>query len=128
MVRPKGYKAKALEEEKLTPEQLAEYKKKYEEKLQVIQQTQDVINQVVAWLKENHYEKYPEVKALVEDAVDQLNRAAETKKLYEKYAAEGKWKDAFLWAEQYFQYQVKAADVGLRARTLLKEKLGGKKS
>ncbi len=42
---------------------------------------------------------------------------------YEKYAAEGKWKDAFLWAEQYFQYQVKTADVGIRAKTLLTEKL-----
>jgi nitrous-oxide reductase len=82
---------------------------------------------VVKWLKENHYENHPYVKALVVDAVAQLNKAAEPKKNYEKFAKEGKWKDAFLWAEQYFQYQVKAADAGLRAKKLLKEKLEGNK-
>jgi len=124
MVKPKGYKETGESGEiKLTKEELAQYKKNYEDKLVVIQQTQDVINSVVKWLKENHYEKYPYVKALVSDAVDQLNKAADAKEKYEKYAAEGKWKDAFLWAEQYFQYQVKAADVGLRAKTLLTEKL-----
>jgi len=108
----------------LSKEELEKYKKLYEEKLQVIQQTADVINGVVKYLKENHYEKYPYVKALVEDAVDQLNKAKFTEENYKKYAKEGKWKDAFLWAEQYFQYQVKAADVGLRAKKLLDEKLG----
>jgi len=125
LVRPKGYKGKvgAMEEE-LTPEQLAEYKKKYEEKVKVIQQTADIINGVVKYLKENNYEQYPYVKALVEDAVDQLNKAKFAEENYKKYAKEGKWKDAFLWAEQYWQYQVKAADVGLRAKKLLDEKLG----
>ncbi len=124
MVKPKGYKDTGESGEiKLTKEELAKYKKNYEDKLVVIQQTQDVINGVVQWLKDNHYEKYPYVKALVGDAVDQLNKAAAAKEKYEKYASEGKWKDAFLWAEQYWQYQVKAADVGLRAKKLLKEKL-----
>jgi nitrous-oxide reductase len=31
-----------------------------------------------------------------------------------------------LWAEQWFQYQVKAADIGLRAKTFL-EQNGAKK-
>ncbi len=124
MVKPKGYKETGESGEiKLTKEQLAEYKKNYEDKLEVIKQTQDIINGVVQWLKDNHYEKYPYVKALVGDAVDQLNKAAKAKENYEKYASEKKWKDAFLWAEQYWQYQVKAADVGLRAKKLLKEKL-----
>jgi len=48
-----------------------------------------------------------------------------SKENHEKYAAEGKWKDAFLWAEQYWQYQVKTADVGLRAKKLLSEKVEG---
>ncbi len=124
MVKPKGYVNKGGDGEiKLTKEELAGYKKNYEDKLVVIKQTQDVINGVVTWLKDNHYENYPYVKALVGDAVDQLNKATKAKENYEKYANEGKWKDAFLWAEQYFQYQVKAADVGLRAKTLLTEKL-----
>jgi len=124
MIKPKGYKETGGKGEiTLTKKQLEEYKKNYEDKLEVISQTQDVINSVVTWLKDNNYQDYPYVKALVEDAVDQLNKATKAKENYEKYANEGKWKDAFLWAEQYWQYQVKAADVGLRAKTLLKEKL-----
>ena len=136
LVRPKGYKgaplgsnfssldAGANVKEKLTKADLEKYKKDYEKKVEVIKQTADVINGVVKYLKENHYEKYPYVKALVEDAVDQLNKAKFAEDNYKKYAKEGKWKDAFLWAEQYWQYQVKAADVGLRAKKLLDEKLG----
>jgi len=125
MVKPKNYKEGSAigGEIELTRAQLLGYKKNYEDKLKVIAQTQDVINSVVTWLKENHYEKYTSVKALVVDAVAQLNKAVAAKQNYEKYAKAGKWKEAFLWAEQYFQYQVKAADSGLRAKKLLKEKL-----
>jgi nitrous-oxide reductase len=125
LVRPKGYKGGPIGsiDQKLTKEELAKYKKNYEEKLKVIKQTQDVINSVVDYLKKNHYEKYPYVKALVADAFDQLNKGKEAEKKYKQYAKEGKWKQAFLWAEQYFQYQVKTADVGLRAKKLLSEKL-----
>ncbi len=124
MVKPKGYKGGDIAaEEKLTPEQLAGYKKNYEDKLKVIAQTQDVINGVVQHLKDNHFEKYPYVKALVDDAFDQLGKGASAKEKHEKYAKEGKWKQAFLWAEQYWQYQVKTADVGLRAKKLLDEKI-----
>ena len=125
LVRPKGYKGgpAGAVNEKLTKEQLAAYKKDYEKKLKVIKQTGDVINSVVDYLKKNHFEKYPYVKALVDDAFDQLNKGKMAEEKYKKYAKEGKWKDAFLWAEQYFQYQVKTADVGLRAKKLLGEKL-----
>lgn len=125
MVKPKNYKKGSAGSGviELTKAQLAGYKKNYEDKLKVLAQTQDIINGVVKWLKENHYEKYPPVKALVVDAVAQLNRAVKVKQKYEKLAKEGKWKQAFLWAEQYWQYQVKAADSGLRAKKLLKERL-----
>jgi len=63
------------------------------------------------------------VEALVVDALDQLEQAKRARANFEQYASEGKWRDAFLWAEQYWQYQVKAADVGLRAKTLLSEQL-----
>ncbi len=125
LVRPKGYKggpAGAMEE-KLTKEQLEAYKKDYEKKLKVIKETGDIIGGVVDYLKKNHYEKYPYVKALVQDALDQMAKAKPAEEKYKKYAKEGKWKDAFLWAEQYWQYQVKTADVGLRAKKLLDEKL-----
>lgn len=124
MVKPKNYRGpEAAVEEKLSAEELAKYKQNYEDKIEVINQTQEVIDGVVTWLKENNYQEYDYVKALVEDAVDQLQRATNAKEKYEKYAAEEKWRDAFLWAEQYFQYQVKAADVGLRAKELLRIKL-----
>lgn len=124
LVKPKDYTGpSAGEEVELTEEELAEYKKNYEDKIKVVNETQDIINSVVEWLKENNYQDYPYVSALVEDAVDQLNLATKAKENYEKYAEEGKWKDAFLWAEQYWQYQVKAADVGLRAKELLRIEL-----
>lgn len=124
LVKPKGYKGTKGEVAiKLTEEQLLGYKKNFEDKIEVINATQDIINGVVTFLKENNFQDYPYVKALVEDAFDQLEKAKPSKANYEKYAAEGKWKDAFLWAEQYWQYQVKTADVGLRAKKLLEEKI-----
>jgi nitrous-oxide reductase len=124
LIKPKGYKGtKGDVKIKLTKEELAGYKINYEDKLEVIAATQDVINSVVTFLKENNYQDYPYVEALVTDAFDQLGQAATSKENHEKYAAEGKWKDAFLWAEQYWQYQVKTADVGLRAKKLLEEKI-----
>ena len=127
LVKPKNWKGKAEKVVALTKEELAQYKKNYEKKVEVIKQTGDIIGGVVKFLKENDYAKYPYVKALVEDAFDQLEKGKFAKANYEKYAKEGKWKDAFLWAEQYWQYQVKTADVGLRAKTLLEEKLEGGK-
>jgi nitrous-oxide reductase len=125
MVRPKGYKPKAedLQEIELSIEELQRFKKNYEDKLKVIDETQAVINSVVVYLKENNYQNYPYVEALVIDAFDQLELAKVAKANYERDAADGKWRDAFLWAEQYFQYQVKAADVGLRAKNLLADEI-----
>ena len=120
LIRPKNYTGpEAGEEIALTEEELAEYKKNYEDKIVVVNATQDIINGVVQWLKENNYQNYHYVNALVEDALDQLGKATTSKENYERYANEGKWRDAFLWAEQYWQYQVKAADAGLRAKELL---------
>ena len=59
--------------------------------------------------------------ALVEDATEQLGFAAEYKKKSEDSAAKEDWQNATLWAQQWFQYQVKAADIGLRAKTYLEE-------
>ena len=122
-VKPHGYVDKVQKDVVLTKEEMAGYKKNYEDKLVVIDQTQDIINGVVTWLKENNYADYPYVAALVTDAFDQLGQAKESKEKHEKYAKEGKYKQAFLWAEQYWQYQVKTADVGLRAKKLLAEKI-----
>jgi len=45
---------------------------------------------------------------------------------HEAFAAKKDWENANLWAEQVWQYQVKTADLGLRAKTYL-EQNGAKK-
>ena len=64
--------------------------------------------------------------ALVEDATDQLGKMPAAKAKHEEAAKKGDWQNATLWAEQVWQYQVKAADIGLRAKTYLEQK-GAKK-
>jgi nitrous-oxide reductase len=62
----------------------------------------------------------------MDDATDQLGRAEEAKAKTEAEAAKANWHSATLWAGQWWQYQVKAADIGLRAKTFL-EQHGAKK-
>jgi nitrous-oxide reductase len=62
----------------------------------------------------------------VEDATDQLGFAQEAKAKSEEAAGREDWQNAMLWANQWWQYQVKAADLGLRAKTYLEES-GAKK-
>jgi nitrous-oxide reductase len=45
----------------------------------------------------------------------------EVKAKADSAAAAGNWNDAMLWANQWYQYQVKAADIGLRAKAQLDE-------
>ncbi len=54
------------------------------------------------------------IEMLVWDSSDKFNLRLKNEFL---------WTLAFLWAEQYWQYQVKTADVGLRAKKLLEEKI-----
>ncbi|MFN6960672.1 MAG: cytochrome C, partial [Rhodocyclaceae bacterium] len=85
-----------------------------------------VIDSVVAFITSVNYKDFPDVVAMVEDATDQLNKIPEAKKKHEEAAAKKDWEQAALWAEQVWQYQVKAADLGLRAKTYLEQK-GAKK-
>jgi len=100
-----------------------DYRKMYEKKIKIIKQTSNVINDVFKYLKENHYEQYPQVKALVEDAIDRLNQGKNAEVQYKNYAKEGKWKEAFISAERFWQNQVKAAETVLQAKKLLSNKL-----
>ena len=63
---------------------------------------------------------------MVEDAFDQLGKTKGLKEKHEAFAAKKDWENANLWAEQIWQYQVKTADLGLRAKTYL-EQNGAKK-
>jgi nitrous-oxide reductase len=74
-------------------------------------------------LKENHYEKYPVVKQLVEDALDQYGKIKKQKELADKAFKAGDINKAILFENMIWQYMVKTADVGIRARDLLVSKL-----
>ncbi len=117
LVKPKGYKAtKAAMKEGVTYT-----KADYEKQVKTNLETQKVIDQVVAFITSRNYKDFPTVVALVEDATDQLAFAKDARAKAEKAAAKGDWNNAMLWANQWWQYQVKAADLGLRAKTYLEE-------
>ena len=117
LVKPKGYKAKAGKIQEGQTYTKADYDKQVKTNVD----TQAVIDSVVAFITSHNYKDFPEVVALVEDATDQLGFAEESKKKAEAFAAKGDWQNATLWAGQHWQYQVKTADLGLRAKTFLEE-------
>ncbi len=117
LVKPKGYKAKAGK----MKEGQAYTKADYEKQVKVNNDTQAVINSVVGFITSHNFKDFPEVVALVEDATDQLGFADGAKKKAETFAAKGDYQNATLWAGQHWQYQVKTADMGLRAKTFLEE-------
>ena len=117
LVQPKGYKA----EDAAIAEGQKYTKADYEKQVKTNVDTQAVIDSVVAFITSHNYKDFPPVVALVEDATDQLGFAAEAKKKAEGFAAKGDYQNATLWAGQHWQYQVKTADMGLRAKTYLEE-------
>ena len=121
LVKPKGWKATKTTLAKGTYTE-ADYKAT----LKKVADTQAVIDSVVAYITSVNYKDFPDVVAMVEDAFDQLGKTKDLKAKHEAYAAKGDWENANLWAEQIWQYQVKTADLGLRAKTYL-EQNGAKK-
>ena len=117
VVKPKGYVEEGVE----VSEGQAYTEADYNKQAQTNVDTQAVIDSVVGYITSHNYKDFPEVVSLVEDAVDQLNFAADAKAKSEAAAAESDWQNATLWAGQHWQYQVKAADIGLRAKTFLDE-------
>jgi nitrous-oxide reductase len=117
LVKPKGYKATAVEAKAGAAYTKAEYDKQIQTNLD----TQKTIDEVVGFITARDYKSNPAVAAMVEDATDQLNKIPEVKAKAEAAAAKANWNDAMLWANQWYQYQVKAADIGLRAKTALEQ-------
>ncbi len=120
LVRPKGWVAgdETFEDTAMAPE---EARKRYEKKLEAIRSTQGVIDSVIAWLKEHHFESHPRATALVEDASHQLAEMKAVQPRIDEAVEAEDWNQARLWAEQAYQYQIKAADAGLRAKKILSE-------
>ena len=112
--------AKKLKMAKMSPEQL---KKEYDQIVATNKATDGVIQSVVKFLKDNHYEKYPVVKNLVVDALDQYGKIPEQKKLADEAVKAGDMDKAILFENMIWQYMVKTADVGIRAKDLLVKKI-----
>jgi nitrous-oxide reductase len=121
LVKPKGWKPT-----KTTLAKGNYTEADYKATLKKVADTQAVIDSVVAYITSVNYKDFPDVVAMVEDAFDQLGKTKDLKAKHEGYAAKGDWENANLWAEQIWQYQVKTADLGLRAKTYL-EQNGAKK-
>ena len=117
LVTPRGYEA--TDEGLVEGQQYTEAD--YDKQVDTNVQTQAVIDSVVKFITSHNYKDFPVVVALVEDATDQLGFAEEAKKKAAEFAAEGDWNKAMGWANQWWQYQVKTADLGLRAKTHLEE-------
>ena len=116
----KTYEQTADKLSSLSKEQLeAQYKKI----LETNKATDTVIQTVVKYLKEKGYEKYPTIKALVVDALDQYGKIPEVKAKADKALKSGDLNQAVLWENQIWQYMVKTADVGLRAKARLAREL-----
>ncbi len=121
LVKPKGYKPPKVAAAK------AEYTRAdYDKQHKTCVDTQAVIDSVVAYITSTNFKDFPEVVALVDDATDQLKAAEPFKAKMDEAAKKEDWQNATLWAGQWWQYQVKAADIGLRAKTYL-EQHGAKK-
>ncbi|MCF8197598.1 MAG: Sec-dependent nitrous-oxide reductase [Sulfuritalea sp.] len=121
LVKPKGWKPT-----KMTLAKGNYTEADYKATVKKVADTQVIIDSVVAYITSVNYKDFPDVVAMVEDAFDQLGKTKGLKEKHEGYAAKKDWESANLWAEQIWQYQVKTADLGLRAKTYL-EQNGAKK-
>ena len=121
LVKPKGWKPGKTEAAKAVYTE-ADYKATVKK----VADTQVVIDSVVGYITSVNFKDFPDVVNMVDDATDQLGKMKEAKGKHEAAAAKKDWDQANLWAEQVWQYQVKAADIGLRAKTFL-EQNGAKK-
>lgn len=116
----KTYESVQKSASKLSKEQL---QAQYSKILETNKSTDAVIQTAVKYLKEKGYEKYPPIKAMVVDALNQYGRIPEVKAKADKAYAEGNLDQAVLWENQIWQYMVKTADVGLRAKARLAREL-----
>ncbi len=112
--------AQKLKMKTMSKEQL---KAEYDKTVAVNSATDAVIQSVVKFLKANHYEKYPVVKNLVTDALDQYGKIKEQKEKSDEAVKAGDYEKAVLFENMIWQYMVKTADVGIRAKDLLVRKV-----
>jgi len=123
LVKDPNKKYESAQKLKMAKMSKEELEKEYKKTVATNDATDKVIQSVVKFLKENHYEKYPVVKNLVEDALDQYGKIPEQKKKADEAYKAGDINKAILFENMIWQYMVKTADVGIRARDLLVKKI-----
>ncbi|MBU0721014.1 Sec-dependent nitrous-oxide reductase [bacterium] len=117
--------AQKLKMSTMTP---AELKAEYDKTVAVNDATDAVIQSVVKFLKDNHFDKHKVVADLVTDAFDQYGQIPAQKKLANEAAKAGDLEKAILFENMIWQLMVKTADVGIRAKDALVRLIATKQS
>ena len=105
-----------------------ELEAEYRKTVAVNDATDAVIQSVVKFLKENHFEKHKVVADLVTDAFDQYGQIPAQKKLANEAYKKGDIEKAILFENMIWQLMVKTADVGIRAKDALVRIIATKQS
>ncbi len=117
--------AQKLKMKTMSPEEL---KAEYDKTVAVNAATQEVINSVVKFLKDNNFADHKVVADLVTDAFDQAGQIPAQKKLADEAVAAGDMEKAILFENMIWQLMVKTADVGIRAKDALVRLVATKQS
>ncbi|MDD3462588.1 MAG: Sec-dependent nitrous-oxide reductase [Sulfurospirillaceae bacterium] len=128
MVKDPNKKYESVQKLKMATMTKEQLKAEYDKTVAVNKATDDVIQSVVKFLKENHYEKHEVVKHLVTDALDQYGKIPEQKKFSDAAVKAGDFEKAVLFENMIWQYMVKTADVGIRAKDSLVRLVATKQS
>ncbi len=128
MVKDPNKKYESAQKLKMATMSSEQLKAEYDKTVAVNKATDDVIQSVVKFLKDNHFEKHETIKNLVTDALDQYGKIPEQKKFSDAAVKAGDFNKAVLFENMIWQYMVKTADVGIRAKDLLVKAVATKQS
>lgn len=128
MVKDPNKKYVSAQKLKMKKMSKAELKAEYDKTVAFNASVDGVIQGVVKFLKDNHYEKHAVVKGLVEDALDQYGQIKGEKAKSDKAVKAGDLNKAILFENMVLQYLIKTADVGIRAKDTLVSLIATKKT
>ncbi len=117
--------AQKLKMKTMSPEEL---KAEYDKTVAVNAATDEVIQSVVKFLKDNKFGEHKVVADLVDDAFAQYGQIKEQKAKSDEAVKAGDMEKAILFENMIWQYMVKTADVGIRAKDALVRLIATKQS
>jgi len=128
MVKDPNKKYTSAQKLKMKTMSKAELQAEYDKTVAVNTATDEVIQSVVKFLKENKFQEHKVVADLVTDAFDQYNQIKAQKELANKAVEAGDLEKAILFENMIWQLMVKTADVGIRAKDALVRLIATKQS